>query len=447
MATGLCGLGAGISRAKWWSWALLGLLVITMLMWFTKRIPIENDIQTRTKAELSSQGHDWATVDLDRRGRNVALGGAAPSLEARLSAIDIAENVYGVDEVEDLTTELELGSATFGLNHRNDKIYLTGALPTQNLIDASVTAASRAYGAEHVVNGLNVDIAVKSPGWLEGVNVMMPDLASLRESKVEMSDEGVILEGLVDSEEVKNRLIGAAQDVFDLGVSESIIVQPNVISAEELAVTVTAEANAKAKAAAEEIAMEQVAVYEAERLAMEKAQAEAAARVVAEIKRAEAAATTESLRLAEEEIKAEVARLAAEQAAERAAFIAKCQSQLNAVMEGETISFATGSDSIGVTSYSLLDRVAGLVADCQEALREMGSTIEVAGHTDTIGDAGFNMDLSGRRANAVRDYLLTKGAPFDLLNANGYGGTKTIADDATDAGRAQNRRIQFDIKQ
>ncbi|MFT6156467.1 MAG: OOP family OmpA-OmpF porin, partial [Neolewinella sp.] len=68
-------------------------------------------------------------------------------------------------------------------------------------------------------------------------------------------------------------------------------------------------------------------------------------------------------------------------------------------------------------------------------------------HTDTIGDAGFNMDLSGRRANAVRDYLLTKGAPFDLLNANGYGETKTIADDATDAGRAQNRRIQFDIKQ
>ena len=55
------------------------------------------------------------------------------------------------------------------------------------------------------------------------------------------------------------------------------------------------------------------------------------------------------------------------------------------------------------------------------------------------------MDLSERRAQAVRDYLIKKGVPATSLTAHGYGPDKPIADNKTKAGRAQNRRVEFDI--
>lgn len=77
-------------------------------------------------------------------------------------------------------------------------------------------------------------------------------------------------------------------------------------------------------------------------------------------------------------------------------------------------------------------------------LKEWGDVkVEVAGHTDSIGTDDYNMGLSMRRANAVRDYLIGKGIPAENLTAKGYGESQPVADNRTAEGRFKNRRVEL----
>ena len=76
-----------------------------------------------------------------------------------------------------------------------------------------------------------------------------------------------------------------------------------------------------------------------------------------------------------------------------------------------------------------------------------GVAVEIAGHTDSDGDAEYNQDLSDRRANAVRDYLISRGVSGSRLSAAGYGESQPVADNATVEGKAQNRRVELRISQ
>ena len=77
-------------------------------------------------------------------------------------------------------------------------------------------------------------------------------------------------------------------------------------------------------------------------------------------------------------------------------------------------------------------------------LKEWGDVkVEVAGHTDSIGTDDYNMGLSLRRANAVRDYLISKGIAGENLTAKGYGESQPVADNRTAAGRFKNRRVEL----
>ena len=77
-------------------------------------------------------------------------------------------------------------------------------------------------------------------------------------------------------------------------------------------------------------------------------------------------------------------------------------------------------------------------------LKEWGDVkVEVAGHTCNIGTDEYNMGLSQRRADAVRNYLISKGVSADRLTAKGYGESRPIADNSTREGRIQNRRVEL----
>ena len=71
------------------------------------------------------------------------------------------------------------------------------------------------------------------------------------------------------------------------------------------------------------------------------------------------------------------------------------------------------------------------------------ANIEVAGHTDSRGSDAYNMKLSQQRAEAVRNYLVSKGIAADRLSAKGYGESQPVADNATDEGRFKNRRVEL----
>ncbi len=73
-------------------------------------------------------------------------------------------------------------------------------------------------------------------------------------------------------------------------------------------------------------------------------------------------------------------------------------------------------------------------------------SISIVGHADSTGAASYNQDLSERRANSVREYLIGKGVDPALMSASGMGESQPIADNKTRDGRAQNRRVDIGIK-
>ena len=108
----------------------------------------------------------------------------------------------------------------------------------------------------------------------------------------------------------------------------------------------------------------------------------------------------------------------------------------NAQREGK-INFETGKAVISPTSYELLNNIASAVKRCPEVVYEIG------GHTDSTGNAAFNLKLSERRASSVVDYLVSAGLPAEQLKATGYGADRPIASNETEEGRSNNRRIEF----
>ena len=105
------------------------------------------------------------------------------------------------------------------------------------------------------------------------------------------------------------------------------------------------------------------------------------------------------------------------------------------VLEG--VNFDNNEAVLRLDAYPILDEAV-------KGLKVWGDvTVEVAGHTDSVGSDDHNMDLSQRRAEAVRAYLIGKGIAADRLVAKGYGETQPVADNATAEGRFKNRRVEL----
>lgn len=110
---------------------------------------------------------------------------------------------------------------------------------------------------------------------------------------------------------------------------------------------------------------------------------------------------------------------------------------LNKAMQG--IQFENGKAVIKKNSYQILDDIAQIFIDNPTYI------IEVQGHTDNVGQYEYNIDLSDRRAHAVRTYLINKGVPATRISAHGYGPDVPMDTNETAEGRAKNRRVEFKI--
>jgi outer membrane protein OmpA-like peptidoglycan-associated protein len=123
--------------------------------------------------------------------------------------------------------------------------------------------------------------------------------------------------------------------------------------------------------------------------------------------------------------------------------------KMTAVKEEERGLVITLSGSVLFPSgkSTLLSSAAVKLDQVSEALLGVRTrNLVVEGHTDSQGSAAYNQDLSQRRADAVRDYLVLKGYPTDQIVARGMGKGTPIADNASPEGRANNRRVEIVIQ-
>jgi outer membrane protein OmpA-like peptidoglycan-associated protein len=91
-------------------------------------------------------------------------------------------------------------------------------------------------------------------------------------------------------------------------------------------------------------------------------------------------------------------------------------------------------------SFPLLNNVADVIKSHPDITK-----VQVEGHTDSRGNDDANQSLSERRAQSVVKYLISRGVAAERLTAVGFGESKPIADNNTNAGRSTNRRVEFVI--
>jgi outer membrane protein OmpA-like peptidoglycan-associated protein len=179
---------------------------------------------------------------------------------------------------------------------------------------------------------------------------------------------------------------------------------------------------------------------------LRRAQVDTQARTQAEL-----TATRQALASQQQVLAVQGQQLTAEQrarrAAEREAHAALASLERIAAVKEEargvvitlngSVLFATGQSILLPIAEDRLDQVARALAD------DPGAAIVVEGHTDSTGLAAANEDLSRRRAEAVRDYLIAHGVDRERIRAVGLASSRPIADNRTPEGRANNRRVEI----
>jgi OOP family OmpA-OmpF porin len=115
----------------------------------------------------------------------------------------------------------------------------------------------------------------------------------------------------------------------------------------------------------------------------------------------------------------------------------QCQKAIDGAVGGRVMSFQSGSAWLNATSLAIIKDVAIALKGCK------GYTLDIAGHTDSVGDEGVNRIMSEERAKRVRDALVAKGIAGSAVSAKGYGSSRPIH--AGQAADPANRRITFTV--
>lgn len=112
----------------------------------------------------------------------------------------------------------------------------------------------------------------------------------------------------------------------------------------------------------------------------------------------------------------------------------------SATVSFQNIQFKFDSSELTEESYPTLAQIASILKD-----NPTWSTLKVKGHTDSTGPESYNKILSERRAQAVKDYLVSQGVSASVVSTEGYGEGQPIATNDTAEGRKANRRVEFEV--
>ncbi|MGO4713099.1 OmpA family protein [Bradyrhizobium sp. 2TAF24] len=456
---------------KWWP-GLVPLVILWVVAAWNTTVPLEKDLTAEAGAALKDTILDKTRITA--AGRDLTFSAEAFSEQGRRSALAQVESAPGVRLVID-ETRLVPEAKPFVWSAERDVVRVTlgGSAPLPavkaRLAEAARAAAGGGEVADHMV------LSRGAPQRFDAAaQLLLDQIGKLKDGKVMLSDTSIALSGMARELGGREAIAAALKNLPEgFTVTENAVKAPPYIfqvNKDPVAGIVTftgyvpdnAVHAALVAAAARKFFDAKVVDNLKASVGAPSGFANAATLALGALSRL----STGSLVIADREVKLSGDALygiaadqiraglatelpkdwkaATEVTVRPAASMVDpsvCQQLFADLFKKGKIRFETGRATIDPDSASLLDRLV------EAALRCPAANIEIAGHTDSAGDDATNQALSEKRAQAVADYLVKTGLPSERLTAVGHGSTQPIAPNDTDEGKAENRRIEFVVKE
>ena len=443
---------------------------------------IENKLQKQASDVLLESGYDWANVTLN--GQHAILSGRSPGDGAAggaIAALEAAGLLGGAiaGPITHLTDEVIAAAPISPYiwsaeKMRDGQFVLSGYAPDRSAIDALVTDAE-AMAPGEVENRLKVGSGQPRGDWFAVAHKAFMQLDSLQYGRVDLIDATVRVEGVAQAHDSGEKIRSALNEVSDGFDVELDVRTAGVWSAFLDTGTLTLNGIVANEAERRDImdvvgADFQGAVVDNMTVASHEysnwltsfrsimphflrfqsgavvfdpneggylVSGEAVESAIAFLKEDTANISPYPVTVDAVAVEAEVSEISGLDFASDK--LAACQAGFQAVLASNRVNFASGSADIDRSSGSTLDKLTSVARRCDELIFEVG------GHTDSLGDRGFNIALSRSRAQAVAEYIVSRGISADQIDAIGFGPDVPIADNGTSEGRAANRRIEFKV--
>jgi OOP family OmpA-OmpF porin len=455
---------------KWWPGVIPLVILLAIAAW-SNTTPLESDLAAQSIAALKDTVLDKRRIEVD--GRDVTFAADAFSEDGRRSAVAAVEAVPGVRLVND-ETRLVPEAKPFVWSAERDVVRVTlgGSAPLPASKSKLLDAARAALGGVEVVDQMNLARGAP-PRFDSAASLLIDQIGKLQDGKVTISDTQISLSGMARDLGGREAIAASLKNLpegFSVAANE-VKAPPYVFQAykDPVAVTLTLTGYvpdntvhaALVAAASRKFFSEKVVDNLKASVGAPSGFSSAVAPALGALSRLstgtlvvsdrqvklsgdafyDAAAVQIRNGLGKDfpqgwQYKAEISVKPA--AAPVDATV--CQQLFSDLLGKGKIRFVSARATIDPDSAGLLDRLI------ETALRCPAAGIEIAGHTDAVGDDAFNQTLSEKRAQAVADYLIKAGLPADRFTATGYGSTQPVASNDTDEGKAQNRRIEFVVR-
>jgi OOP family OmpA-OmpF porin len=452
--------------SKWWP-GVIPLGVFWAIAAWTNTAPLESDLAARSNQALADTVLDKRRIAV--AGRDVSFAADAFSEDGRRSAVAAVEAVPGVRLVND-ETRLVPEAKPFVWSAERDVVRVTlgGSSPLPVSKGKLVEAARAALGGVEVVDQMNLSRGAP-PRFDAAALLLVDQIGKLKDGKITISDSKVSLSGMARELGGREAIAAALKNLPEgFSVANDIKAPPYIFQAykDPVAVTLTLTGYVPDNSVHAALVTAAGRKFFSEKVVDNlKASVGAPAGFAGAVTAALGALSrlsTGTLVVSDREMKlsgdalydaaaVQIRGLAREGFQFKPEISVKpaaapvdatvCQQLFSDLLAKGKIRFESGRATIDPDSTGLLDRLI------ETALRCPAANIEIAGHTDGDGDDGFNQSLSEKRAQAVADYLVKAGLPASRFTATGYGSKQPIASNDTDEGKAQNRRIDFVVKE
>jgi OOP family OmpA-OmpF porin len=457
--------------SKWWP-GVIPLVVVWALAAWTSTLPLESDLAARSSLALRDTVLDKSRVAV--AGRDVTFAADAFSEDGRRSAVAAVAAVSGVRLVND-ETRLVPEAKPFAWSAERDVVRVTlgGNAPLPVSKNRLLEAARADLGGVEVVDQMNLARGAP-PRFDDAALLLLDQIVKLKDGRIAISDTKVSLSGMARDLGGREAIAAALKNLpegFSVAADE-IKAPPYIFQAykDPVAVTLTLTGyvpdntihGALTAAAGRKFLDEKVVDNLKPSIGAPPGFAAAVMPALGALSRL----STGTLVVSDREVKLSGDAFYDAAAVQIRAGLGKdfpqgwqlkadisvkpatapvdatvCQQLFTDLLAKGKIRFEAGRATIDPDSAGLLDRLI------ETALRCPTANIEIVGHTDADGEDAFNQALSENRAQAVTDYLVKAGLPADRFTATGYGSTQPIASNDTDEGKAQNRRIDFVVKE